>query len=61
MLLTGTPLQNNVEELFALLTFLQPDTFNCQQTFSLEFGNLKDNAQVNKPSHAVIYWLERRF
>jgi len=46
VLLTGTPLQNNVEELFALLTFLQPDTFNCQQTFLLEFGNLKDNAQV---------------
>jgi len=46
VLLTGTPLQNNVEELFALLSFLQPETFNSQQAFSLEFGNLKDNAQV---------------
>lgn len=27
LLLTGTPLQNNLEELFNLLSFLEPDKF----------------------------------
>jgi SWI/SNF-related matrix-associated actin-dependent regulator of chromatin subfamily A member 5 len=28
MLLTGTPLQNNVHELWALMNYLLPDVFN---------------------------------
>lgn len=28
LLLTGTPLQNNLEELFNLLKFLEPKTFS---------------------------------
>jgi SNF2 family DNA or RNA helicase len=27
VLLTGTPLQNNIQELFSLLNFLEPDVF----------------------------------
>ncbi len=33
LLLTGTPLQNNLEELFHLLSFLNPAKFNSIETF----------------------------
>lgn len=31
LLLTGTPLQNNLHELWALLNFLLPDVFNSSE------------------------------
>ncbi|VDN97488.1 unnamed protein product [Rodentolepis nana] len=46
VLLTGTPLQNNVEELFGLLNFLDPQRFGCATTFLTEFGELKTEEQV---------------
>uniref|UniRef100_A0A7N6C214 DNA helicase n=1 Tax=Anabas testudineus TaxID=64144 RepID=A0A7N6C214_ANATE len=48
VLLTGTPLQNTVEELFSLLNFLEPDRFPSEQTFMTEFGDLKTEEQVQK-------------
>jgi chromodomain-helicase-DNA-binding protein 7 len=48
VLLTGTPLQNNVEELFSLLNYLEPDQFNSSQEFLQEFGDLKTDTQVSK-------------
>lgn len=48
ILLTGTPLQNNVEELFSLLNFLEPDRFASDVMFLSEFGNLKTENQVDK-------------
>ena len=35
LLLTGTPLQNDMEELWALLNFLQPDLFNNYELFAV--------------------------
>lgn len=46
VLLTGTPLQNTVEELFSLLNFLEPERFPSEQTFMTEFGDLKTEEQV---------------
>ena len=34
LLLTGTPLQNNLHELWALLNFLLPDVFNSAEVIS---------------------------
>ncbi|XP_051986264.1 chromodomain-helicase-DNA-binding protein 6-like [Xyrauchen texanus] len=48
VLLTGTPLQNSVEELFSLLNFLEPLQFPSETTFLEEFGDLKTEEQVKK-------------
>ncbi|XP_032875675.1 chromodomain-helicase-DNA-binding protein 7 isoform X2 [Amblyraja radiata] len=48
VLLTGTPLQNTVEELFSLLNFLEPTRFPSEFTFLQEFGDLKTEEQVQK-------------
>ncbi|KAG2461362.1 CHD6 protein, partial [Polypterus senegalus] len=48
VLLTGTPLQNSVEELFSLLNFLEPNQFSSENTFLEEFGDLKTEEQVKK-------------
>ncbi|CAH1277583.1 CHD7 [Branchiostoma lanceolatum] len=48
VLLTGTPLQNNVEELFSLLNFLEPEQFDSEADFLSEFGDLKTEDQVSK-------------
>uniref|UniRef100_A0AAQ5ZF89 DNA helicase n=1 Tax=Amphiprion ocellaris TaxID=80972 RepID=A0AAQ5ZF89_AMPOC len=48
VLLTGTPLQNSVEELFSLLNFLEPLQFPSESAFLEEFGDLKTDEQVKK-------------
>ncbi|GAB6031265.1 choline dehydrogenase 5 [Chamberlinius hualienensis] len=48
LLLTGTPLQNNLEELFHLLNFLSPERFNDLQGFQNEFADLTKEEQVQK-------------
>ena len=47
-MLTGTPLQNNLEELYALLSFLEPDRFSNPIAFMADFGDLKTDNQVEK-------------
>ncbi|XP_006005388.1 chromodomain-helicase-DNA-binding protein 8 isoform X2 [Latimeria chalumnae] len=48
VLLTGTPLQNTVEELFSLLHFLDPSQFPSESEFLKDFGDLKTEEQVQK-------------
>uniref|UniRef100_A0A0C9QNG6 Chd7_2 protein n=1 Tax=Fopius arisanus TaxID=64838 RepID=A0A0C9QNG6_9HYME len=48
VLLSGTPLQNNVNELFSLLNFLEPNQFASNEAFLKEFGNLSSEGEVNK-------------
>lgn len=48
VLLTGTPLQNTVEELFSLLHFLEPAQFPSETEFLRDFGNLKTEEQVHR-------------
>jgi chromodomain-helicase-DNA-binding protein 4 len=48
LLLTGTPLQNNLEELFHLLNFLCPDKFNDLLAFTNEFADLAKEEQVKR-------------
>lgn len=48
VLLSGTPLQNNVNELFSLLNFLEPSQFSSSDAFLNEFGQLKTESEVLK-------------
>ncbi|XP_072522580.1 chromodomain-helicase-DNA-binding protein 5 isoform X2 [Salminus brasiliensis] len=48
LLLTGTPLQNNLEELFHLLNFLTPERFNNLEGFLEEFADISKEDQIKK-------------
>uniref|UniRef100_A0A7N6B957 DNA helicase n=1 Tax=Anabas testudineus TaxID=64144 RepID=A0A7N6B957_ANATE len=48
LLLTGTPLQNNLEELFHLLNFLTPNRFN-ENKLSRMLLSFKSNSKEEKP------------
>lgn len=56
LLLTGTPLQNNLHELWALLNFLLPDVFNSADDFDAWFNTnqcLGDDSLIER-LHAVL-------
>lgn len=48
LLLTGTPLQNNLEELFHLLNFMCKDKFSDLAAFQNEFADISKEEQVTK-------------
>ena len=53
VLLTGTPLQNRMEELWALLFFLHPERFSDCDAFLEQFGDLADPAALEE-FHGVL-------
>jgi superfamily II DNA or RNA helicase len=60
LLLTGTPIQNNIEELWTLLNVLDPDNFTSSKAFMREFGELKDGGQLKKLQEILKPYLLRR-
>ncbi|XP_041502664.1 probable global transcription activator SNF2L1 [Microtus oregoni] len=56
LLLTGTPLQNNLHELWALLNFLLPDVFNSADDFDSGFDtkNCLGDQKLVERLHAVL-------
>eukprot|EP01114_Cavostelium_apophysatum_P015128 TRINITY_DN4061_c0_g1_i1.p1 TRINITY_DN4061_c0_g1~~TRINITY_DN4061_c0_g1_i1.p1 ORF type:complete len:2056 (-),score=800.22 TRINITY_DN4061_c0_g1_i1:68-6235(-) len=53
ILLTGTPLQNNTQELWTLLNFVEPVKFASVKDFMAEYGQLENSEQVDK-LHAIL-------
>jgi SNF2 family DNA or RNA helicase len=53
VLLSGTPLQNSIMELFSLLNFLEPTQFASSDDFLKDFGVLESDEQVQK-LHALL-------
>uniref|UniRef100_A0A1B6LR13 Chromatin-remodeling complex ATPase chain Iswi n=1 Tax=Graphocephala atropunctata TaxID=36148 RepID=A0A1B6LR13_9HEMI len=63
LLLTGTPLQNNLHELWSLLNFLLPDVFNSSDDFDSWFNTntfLGDNSLVERLHSVLRPFLLRR-
>uniref|UniRef100_A0A8C4N542 SNF2 related chromatin remodeling ATPase 1 n=1 Tax=Eptatretus burgeri TaxID=7764 RepID=A0A8C4N542_EPTBU len=63
LLLTGTPLQNNLHELWALLNFLLPDVFNSSEDFDSWFDTnhcLDDHNVVDRLHTLLRPFLLRR-
>lgn len=60
LLLTGTPLQNNTEELWTLLNFIDTERFGSADAFAERFGDLKDNTQVEELHEILRPYLLRR-
>ncbi|KAJ8442624.1 hypothetical protein Cgig2_008400 [Carnegiea gigantea] len=54
LLLTGTPLQNNLEELWALLNFLLPNIFNSSEDFSQWFNKPFESNADNSADEALL-------
>lgn len=55
LLITGTPLQNNLHELWALLNFLLPDVFGDSEAFDQWFsGQDRDQDTVVQQLHRVL-------
>jgi len=55
LLITGTPLQNNLHELWALLNFLMPDVFGDSEAFDSWFkGQNEDQDTVVQQLHRVL-------
>lgn len=57
LLITGTPLQNNLHELWALLNFLVPDIFSSDEEFDAIFDTdkcLEKDEPIVEKLHAVL-------
>ncbi|KAI8364631.1 SNF2 family N-terminal domain-containing protein [Radiomyces spectabilis] len=61
LLLTGTPLQNNLDELYSLLNFMQPEIFHDERVFFAEYGSLQSAAEVEKLQALLKPIMLRRF
>lgn len=60
VLLTGTPLQNNIGELFNLLNFLQPETFPSLSAFEEKFNVLTTAEKAEELKKLVSPHMLRR-
>eukprot|EP01029_Cantina_marsupialis_P031516 TRINITY_DN912_c1_g1_i2.p1 TRINITY_DN912_c1_g1~~TRINITY_DN912_c1_g1_i2.p1 ORF type:complete len:1876 (-),score=622.51 TRINITY_DN912_c1_g1_i2:229-5856(-) len=60
VLMTGTPLQNSVDELWSLLNFIEPQRFSDLGKFLGAYGNLKDSDQVSRLHQELKPYMLRR-
>jgi SNF2 family DNA or RNA helicase len=60
VLLTGTPIANATEELWALLHFANPEQFSDRDSFLQRFGEMKGANQVDELHNLLKPYLLRR-
>jgi SNF2 family DNA or RNA helicase len=60
VLLSGTPLQNSVKELYALLAFMDPASFPDEDAFLEQYADMKDSAHVHQLQEVIRPFMLRR-
>ena len=60
VLMTGTPLQNNTQELWTLLNFIEPSLFRSMEEFDQNFGNMANREQVEALQRKISPFMLRR-
>mmetsp|Transcript_17697 Transcript_17697/g.40126 ORF Transcript_17697/g.40126 Transcript_17697/m.40126 type:complete len:2003 (-) Transcript_17697:170-6178(-) len=60
ILMTGTPLQNNIQELWTLLNYIEPSKFSSMDDFSESYGNMTDQKQVESLQRKIAPFMLRR-
>lgn len=60
VLMTGTPLQNNTQELWTLLNFIEPSLFRDLDDFEGNFGNMANREQVEALQRKISPFMLRR-
>eukprot|EP00804_Cyclotella_cryptica_P025678 CCRYP_002891-RD/>CCRYP_002891-RD protein AED:0.05 eAED:0.05 QI:284/1/1/1/1/1/17/975/2223 len=60
LLLTGTPIQNNMEELWTLLHFINPADFDSLDDFMEKYGDIKSKERVDELHETIRPYILRR-
>lgn len=60
ILLTGTPIQNSIGELYTLLHFTEPSHFSNEHEFNSKFGDLQNATQVAELQEVIRPFVMRR-
>eukprot|EP01130_Rhizamoeba_saxonica_P013576 TRINITY_DN5809_c1_g1_i1.p1 TRINITY_DN5809_c1_g1~~TRINITY_DN5809_c1_g1_i1.p1 ORF type:complete len:1529 (-),score=423.68 TRINITY_DN5809_c1_g1_i1:329-4915(-) len=60
LFLTGTPIQNDLQELYTLLSFLEPNNFGSYEEFDKKYGNLETKEQVLELQEYLRPYMLRR-
>jgi len=60
ILLTGTPIQNDVKEFWTLLNFIDPDSFDNLQEFLDNYGDIKSKEKIDELHETIRPYILRR-
>ena len=60
LLLTGTPIQNNIGELWALMATVDPDKFSNSSSFLARYENMKDKESIDELHEIIRPYILRR-
>ncbi|CAJ1968173.1 unnamed protein product [Cylindrotheca closterium] len=60
ILLTGTPIQNDVKEFWTLLNFIDPKNFDSQEDFLEKYGDIKSKDRIDELHEKIRPYILRR-
>jgi SNF2 family DNA or RNA helicase len=60
ILLTGTPIQNDVQEFWSILNFVDPQSFQSLDDFMTKYGDMKSKESVDELHEEIRHFILRR-